>query len=50
MDTFVALSEGRRRRRIHSAEFKAHIVAKLELLTLLTVCERLARILRPKDE
>lgn len=27
MDTFVALSEGRRRRRIHSAEFKAHIVA-----------------------
>ncbi|MFG9259764.1 transposase [Pseudomonas aeruginosa] len=27
MDTTVALSEGRRRRRIHSAEFKAHIVA-----------------------
>lgn len=27
MDTSVALSEGRRRRRIHSAEFKAHIVA-----------------------
>ena len=27
MDTFVALSEARRRRRIHSAEFKAHIVA-----------------------
>lgn len=27
MDTFVALSEGRRRRRIHSAEFKAHVVA-----------------------
>lgn len=27
MDTFVALSEGRRRRRIYSAEFKAHIVA-----------------------
>ncbi|MBV8618872.1 MAG: transposase [Curvibacter sp.] len=27
MDTFVALGEGRRRRRIHSAEFKAHIVA-----------------------
>lgn len=27
MDTFVALSEGRRRRRLHSAEFKAHIVA-----------------------
>ncbi len=27
MDTTVALSQGRRRRRIHSAEFKAHIVA-----------------------
>ncbi len=27
MDTSIALSEGRRRRRIHSAEFKAHIVA-----------------------
>lgn len=27
MDTSVALSEGRRRRRIHSVEFKAHIVA-----------------------
>ncbi|WP_295542371.1 transposase [uncultured Pseudacidovorax sp.] len=27
MDTTVALSEGRRRRRMHSAEFKAHIVA-----------------------
>lgn len=27
MDTSVALSEGRRRRRMHSAEFKAHIVA-----------------------
>lgn len=27
MDTSVALSEGRRRRRVHSAEFKAHIVA-----------------------
>lgn len=27
MDTTVALSEGRRHRRIHSAEFKAHIVA-----------------------
>ena len=27
MDTTVALSEGRRRRRLHSAEFKAHIVA-----------------------
>ena len=27
MDTSVALSQGRRRRRIHSAEFKAHIVA-----------------------
>lgn len=27
MATFVALSEGRRRRRIHSAEFKTHIVA-----------------------
>jgi transposase-like protein len=27
MDTSVALSEGRRRRRKHSAEFKAHIVA-----------------------
>jgi transposase-like protein len=27
MDTSVALSQGRRRRRIHSSEFKAHIVA-----------------------
>lgn len=27
MDPTVALSEGRRRRRLHSAEFKAHIVA-----------------------
>ena len=27
MDTSLGLSEGRRRRRIHSAEFKAHIVA-----------------------
>lgn len=27
MDTSVALSQGRRRRRVHSAEFKAHIVA-----------------------
>ena len=27
MDTSIALSQGRRRRRIHSAEFKAHIVA-----------------------
>ena len=27
MDTSLALSQGRRRRRIHSAEFKAHIVA-----------------------
>lgn len=27
MDTSIAVSEGRRRRRIHSAEFKAHIVA-----------------------
>lgn len=27
MDTTVALSQGRRRRRVHSAEFKAHIVA-----------------------
>ncbi|MBP8275498.1 MAG: transposase [Propionivibrio sp.] len=27
MDTTVTLSEGRRRRRMHSAEFKAHIVA-----------------------
>ncbi len=27
MDTSVALSEGRRRRRKHSAEFKAHVVA-----------------------
>ena len=27
MDTSVALSQGRRRRRIHSLEFKAHIVA-----------------------
>ena len=27
MDTTVALSEGRRRRRVHSAKFKAHIVA-----------------------
>lgn len=27
MDTTVALSGGRRRRRLHSAEFKAHIVA-----------------------
>lgn len=27
MDTTVALSGGRRRRRVHSAEFKAHIVA-----------------------
>ena len=27
MDTSIAFSEGRRRRRIHSAEFKAHIVA-----------------------
>lgn len=27
MDTSVALSDGRRRRRKHSAEFKAHIVA-----------------------
>jgi len=27
MDTSVALSDGRRRRRKHSAEFKAHVVA-----------------------
>ena len=27
MDTSVVLSEGRRRRRKHSAEFKAHVVA-----------------------
>lgn len=27
MDTFVALGQDRHRRRIHSAEFKAHIVA-----------------------
>jgi transposase len=27
MDTSIALSEGRRRRRIHSADFKAHVVA-----------------------
>lgn len=27
MDTSIVLSQGRRRRRIHSAEFKAHIVA-----------------------
>lgn len=27
MDTSVALSDGRRRRRRHSAEFKAHVVA-----------------------
>jgi transposase len=27
MDTSVALSEGRRRRRKHSGEFKAHVVA-----------------------
>lgn len=27
MDTSIALSQGRRRRRIHSDEFKAHIVA-----------------------
>ena len=27
MDTSIALSEGRRRRRKHSDEFKAHIVA-----------------------
>ncbi len=27
MDTSIALSQGRRRRRIHSAGFKAHIVA-----------------------
>jgi transposase len=27
MDTTVALSDGRRRRRKHSAEFKAHVVA-----------------------
>ena len=27
MDTSVALSQGRRRRRVHSSEFKAHIVA-----------------------
>jgi transposase len=27
MDTSIAFGQGRRRRRIHSAEFKAHIVA-----------------------
>ena len=27
MDTSIALSQGRRRRRMHSPEFKAHIVA-----------------------
>ncbi|WP_354320197.1 transposase [Pseudacidovorax sp. 1753] len=27
MDTPIALRDGRRRRRLHSAEFKAHIVA-----------------------
>lgn len=31
MDTSVALSQGRRRRRIHSADFKAHIVAACSL-------------------